>query len=182
MTPILPDSVPNVFIASFPAGPWQTNCYLVARGPGAECVVIDPGMDAVAGVEALMAEHRLKPVAVLLTHGHLDHTFSVTPLCRGNDAVCWVHSDDRVLLTDPFRAMSEDSLTLVQRLAGSTRFSEPDEVRELADGSDVAVAGLHLRAIHAPGHTPGSTMFRTPYPEAASAPGVLPGAGFFPGG
>jgi hydroxyacylglutathione hydrolase len=166
MTPILPDSVPIVFIASFPAGPWQTNCYLVATGPGAECVVIDPGMDAVAGVEALVAEHRLKPVAVLLTHGHLDHTFSVTPLCRGNDAVCWVHSDDRVLLTDPFRAMSADSLTLVQRLAGSTRFSEPDEVRELADGSDVAVAGLHFSAIHAPGHTPGSTMFRTPYPEA----------------
>jgi len=76
-----------VFIASFPAGPWQTNCYVVATGAGAECVVIDPGMDALDGVSALVTEHRLKPVAVLVTHGHLDHTYSVTPLCAAEQAV-----------------------------------------------------------------------------------------------
>ena len=68
--------------------------------PGAECVIIDPGMDA-GGVE-LISEHRLKPVAVMLTHGHLDHMFSVTPLCRSYASSCW-HPDDRVLLTDPLR-------------------------------------------------------------------------------
>jgi hydroxyacylglutathione hydrolase len=181
MSPILPDSLANVFIASFPAGPWQTNCYLVATEPGAECVVIDPGMEAVPGVEALVAEHRLKPVAVLLTHGHLDHTFSVTPLCRGNDATCWIHTDDRALLADPFRAMSADAFALVQRLAGTTTFHEPDEVRELSDGADVAVAGLHLGAIHAPGHTPGSTMFRTDYPDAEVDSVVFAGDVLFAG-
>src|SRR3712207_8050661 len=59
--------------------PYTTLCR--STEPGAECVVIDPGMDAVDGVADLVAEHHLKPVAVLLTHGHLDHTFSVTPLC-----------------------------------------------------------------------------------------------------
>jgi glyoxylase-like metal-dependent hydrolase (beta-lactamase superfamily II) len=153
-----------VFIASFPAGPWQTNCYVVATGPGAECVVVDPGLGAVAGVEELVAEHRLKPVAVMVTHGHLDHTFSVTPLCRGNDATCWVHTDDRALLADPYRAMGPETRAVVKQLAGVVAFSEPEAVRELIDGTRFEVAGVHFDALHAPGHTPGSTMFRTDYP------------------
>jgi hydroxyacylglutathione hydrolase len=148
-----------VFIASFPAGVWQTNCYVLASGPGTECVVIDPGMGAVDPVLEIVAEHRLKPVAVVLTHGHLDHTFSVTPLCRGNDAACWIHGDDRELLADPYLAMGPDAPALVERLAPGSTFVEPDSVHELADGGTVSVAGLELRAIHAPGHTRGSTMF-----------------------
>jgi hydroxyacylglutathione hydrolase len=131
--------------------------------PGSECVIIDPGMDAVAGVTELIMEHRLKPVAVMLTHGHLDHMWSVTPLCRSSDSTCWVHPDDRGLLTDPLRAMALETRLLLERLTGSSAvFSEPDEVRELTDGADVAVAGLIFHALHAPGHTPGSTMFQTP--------------------
>ena len=136
--------------------------------PGSECVIIDPGMDAVAGVTELIMEHRLKPVAVMLTHGHLDHMWSVTPLCRSSDSTCWVHPDDRVLLTDPLRAMGLETRLLLERLTGSSVvFSEPDEVRELIDGADVAVAGLIFHALHAPGHTPGSTMFQTPYQASA---------------
>jgi hydroxyacylglutathione hydrolase len=150
-----------VLIASFPAGPWQTNCYLVAAGVGEECVIIDPGMDAADGVAELIIEHRLKPVAVMLTHGHLDHMFSVTPLCRSYASACWVHSEDRVLLTDPLQAMGLETRLLLERLTGRpSSFVEPDEVHELSDGTEVAVAGLSFRAIHAPGHTPGSTMFQ----------------------
>jgi hydroxyacylglutathione hydrolase len=134
----------------------------VAAIPGAECVIIDPGMDAVAGVTKLIMEHRLKPVAVMLTHGHLDHMCSVTPLCRSYDSTCWVHPNDRVLLSDPLRAMGLETRLLLERLTGSpTVFSEPEEVRELTDGAEVSLAGLSFQAIHAPGHTPGSTMFQT---------------------
>jgi glyoxylase-like metal-dependent hydrolase (beta-lactamase superfamily II) len=157
-----------MFIASFPAGPWQTNCYVLATEPGAECVVVDPGLDAVRGVEDLVTEHRLKPVAVLLTHGHLDHMFSVTPLCRSSDAACFVHPADRSLLTDPLAAMSSDARLLLDQLAPGTRFTEPDDVRELVDGGSVAVAGLHFGTLHAPGHTPGSVMFQTAYPPQSS--------------
>jgi hydroxyacylglutathione hydrolase len=158
-----------VFIASFPAGPWQTNCYLVASAAGEECVIIDPGMDAADGVAQLVAEHRLKPVAAMLTHGHLDHMFSVAPLCAQYESICWVHSDDRVLLTDPFRAMSADTRALLSRLKNrKVRFSEPDDVRELVDGASVPVAGLTFEAIHAPGHTPGSVMFRTPLSDGSA--------------
>ena len=161
----------EVFIASFPAGPFQTNCYLAADAPGSECVVVDPGLDAIDGVEKLIMEYRLKPVAVMVTHGHLDHMFSVTPLCRGYDSVCWVHGADRVLLADPYRAMGPETRALLSQLAGSGSFSEPDEVRELADGDSIQAAGLEFAAIHAPGHTPGSVMFASAYqPDADDSP------------
>jgi glyoxylase-like metal-dependent hydrolase (beta-lactamase superfamily II) len=98
----------------------------------------------------------------MLTHGHLDHMFSVTPLCRSYDSTCWIHPDDRVLLTDPLRAMGVETRLLLEQLTGrSAVFVEPNDVRELTDGAEVAVAGLGFQAIHAPGHTPGSTMFQT---------------------
>jgi glyoxylase-like metal-dependent hydrolase (beta-lactamase superfamily II) len=137
-------------------------------------VIIDPGMDAVAGATELIVEHRLKPVAVMVTHGHLDHMFSVTPLCRSYAATCWVHPEDRVLLSDPLRAMGDEIRVMLQRLTGSsTTFTEPDEVRELTDGIDVAVAGISFRALHAPGHTPGSTMFKTAYQASAEIDSVV---------
>ena len=66
-----------MLIAGFPAGPWGTNCYVAATAPGTECLVVDPGKDSAEGIADLVREHRLKPVAVLLTHGHLDHMWSV---------------------------------------------------------------------------------------------------------
>ena len=65
-----------------PRSPSRTNCYVVAPAAGEECVVVDPGIgvDASSSREVL-AEHRLRPAAVLLTHGHLDHVYSVTPVC-----------------------------------------------------------------------------------------------------
>ena len=68
-----------MLVAGFPAGGFQTNCYVLAPGPGQACVVVDPGQDAVEPLESLLAEHRLTPVAVLLTQGHFDHTPGHTP-------------------------------------------------------------------------------------------------------
>ncbi|HEY3033144.1 MAG TPA: MBL fold metallo-hydrolase, partial [Streptosporangiaceae bacterium] len=61
-----------MLVAGFPAGSFAANCYVVAPGPGEECVIIDPGQDAEAGIADILATHRLKPVAVMLTHGHID--------------------------------------------------------------------------------------------------------------
>ena len=64
-----------------------TNCFVVATGPRSECIVIDPGKDAMPGVDEVVREHHLQPVAVLVTHGHLDHMWSVTPVCA-KPAMC----------------------------------------------------------------------------------------------
>ena len=90
-----------MLIAGFPAGPWGTNCYVVATGPGAECVVIDPGKDAAAGVAEVVREHRLKPVAVLVTHGHVDHMWCVAPVAGDVRRHRVDPPGDRHLLTDP---------------------------------------------------------------------------------
>jgi len=148
-----------VLIAGFPAGSFATNCYLVAPGPGSECIIIDPGQDAEQGITELLAEHRLKPVAVLLTHGHVDHIWSVAPVCGAQGIPAYVHPDDRALLSDPARGLS---LQFGQQLFGGLTFTEPDEVAELTDGMTLRLAGVELAVSHAPGHTPGSVTFRSP--------------------
>ena len=87
-----------MLIAGFPAGPWGTNCYVVATAAGNECVVIDPGKDATPGVEQVVREHDLKPVSVLVTHGHVDHMWCVAPVAGTYDSTAWIHPDDRHLL------------------------------------------------------------------------------------
>jgi hydroxyacylglutathione hydrolase len=146
-----------MLIAEFSAGDFQTNCYLVATGPGTETLVVDPGQDALPGIEELCSRHRLQPVAALLTHGHLDHMWSVAPLAGARDIPCSVHPADRHLLTDPLAALSPD----LAAVFGTLRLQEPDEVRELADGQVIELAGLSLVVDHTPGHTPGHVTFRT---------------------
>ncbi|HYG92784.1 MAG TPA: MBL fold metallo-hydrolase [Nocardioides sp.] len=153
-----------MLIAGFPAGPWGTNCYVAATGPGAECVVVDPGKDAAAGVDQVVREHRLKPVAVLVTHGHIDHMWCVAPVAGSYDATAWVHPDDRHLLSDPMAGISPESAGML--LGGDYQFAEPDDVEELADLQTLEIAGLELVVDHTPGHTPGSVTFRTPYDGA----------------
>jgi hydroxyacylglutathione hydrolase len=153
-----------VFIAGFPAGPWGTNCYVAATSPGAECVVVDPGKDAAEGVAELVREHRLKPVSVLVTHGHVDHMWCVAPVAGSYDATAWIHPADRHLLSDPMAGMSRETSQMM--LGGAYSWAEPDDVRELADGQDLELAGLSFTVDHTPGHTAGSVTFRSPYSGA----------------
>jgi glyoxylase-like metal-dependent hydrolase (beta-lactamase superfamily II) len=156
----------GVLIAGFPAGPWGTNCYVVATGPGAECVVVDPGKDAASGVAQLVREHRLKPVAVLVSHGHIDHMWCVAPVAGTYDATAWIHPRDRHLLSDPMAAMSPETAGML--LGGTHRFAEPEHVSELADRQTLDLAGLRFVVDHTPGHTEGSVTFRTPYDDPAA--------------
>jgi glyoxylase-like metal-dependent hydrolase (beta-lactamase superfamily II) len=151
-----------VLVAGFPAGSFAANCYVVAPAAGEECVIIDPGQDAEGGIEEIVAEHRLKPVAVLLTHGHIDHIWSVAPVCGARDVPAFIHPDDRELLADPAKGLS---LSTKQQLFGGLEFTEPDDVKELADGEPIRLAGLEFTVDHAPGHTRGSVLFRTPETE-----------------
>jgi hydroxyacylglutathione hydrolase len=148
-----------VLIAGFPAGSFAANCYIVASGPGAECLIIDPGQDAEPGIEEIISRYRLRPAAVLATHGHVDHIWSVAPVCEATGIPAYIHPADRALLSDPARGLS---LMAGQQLFGGITFTEPDEVLELADGMTLDLAGVSLVVDHAPGHTPGSVTFRLP--------------------
>ena len=146
-----------MLVVGFPAGAFQTNCYVLAPAAGGPCVVVDPGQEAVDPLREALAKHRLSPVAVLLTHGHLDHTWSVQPVCDGDDVPAWIHPDDRYMLSDPLRGVGPQMAAML----GDLTFREPREVRELTDGAALDLAGISLQVAHAPGHTRGSVLFRT---------------------
>ena len=133
--------------------------------------MVDPGMDAAPGVADVVREHRLKPVAVVVTHGHLDHMWSVAPLAGTYDATAWIHPRDRHLLTDPLAGMSRETAQLL--LGQDVAFAEPDDVRELGDGAVLEIAGLRLVVDHTPGHTEGSVTFRTPYEDVPDVSEVM---------
>lgn len=153
-----------MFVDGFAAGPPGTNCWIVAPGPGEQCVVVDPGVGAAARVDEIVAEHRLHPVAVLLTHGHVDHTFSVVPVCDARDVPAYIHPDDRPQLTDPWTWIGVPKGTPLY--GGSLPAAEPSDVRELTDGDTLEIAGLSLEVRHTPGHTPGSVSFGLAAPDA----------------
>lgn len=148
-----------MLVAGFPAGAFAANCYVVATAPGEPCVIIDPGQDAEPGIAEILAEHRLQPAAVLLTHGHIDHVWSVAPVCGAQGIPAYIHPADRALLSDPGRGFP---LGAGQQLFGGLEFTEPDDVKELADGMMLNLVGLQIVVDHAPGHTEGSVTFRAP--------------------
>jgi glyoxylase-like metal-dependent hydrolase (beta-lactamase superfamily II) len=148
--------VMGLLIDSFVAPMYATNCWVLASEPGSECVVIDPGMpDVSLALEEILERHNLKPVAVIATHGHLDHTFSIQPIADGYAIPAYIHNEDRASLSAPEKLLSEEFAALVAEM----NFVEPSQVRELRNGEVIDLVGLSFRAIHAPGHTRGSLMF-----------------------
>ncbi|MDT4926953.1 MAG: hydroxyacylglutathione hydrolase [Pseudonocardiales bacterium] len=145
-----------MLIAGFPSDATATNCYVVAPAAGEQCVVIDPGIGVTGQLDEVIAEHRLHPVAVLLTHGHFDHTFSVLPVCQARDVPAYIHPDDRRQLADPWSGVG---LPVGTPLFGSLTFAEPDDVRELGSHDKISIAGLDFAVTHAPGHSAGSVVF-----------------------
>jgi len=150
-----------VLVVGFPAGPWGTNCWVLASGHGEQCVIVDPGKDSASGIEEAVREHGLAPVAVLLTHGHIDHVWSVVPVCGARDIPAYLHPSDRHLLSDPGAGLSPQTRDLLAGMTdGVLAAAEPDDLRELTDGLELELAGLSFVVDHAPGHTGGSVMFR----------------------
>ena len=151
-----------MLITGFPAAAFGTNCYVVAVAAGEECVVVDPGIEVLDQLDALLEEYRVRPVAVLLTHGHLDHTYSVTPVCGARDIPAYIHPDDDDMLADPLAWLGPETKAIFQ---GRLSWSEPSDVKPLADGEVLRLAGLEITVDHAPGHTAGSVAFRLPHEE-----------------
>ena len=151
-----------MLVTGFPAEAFGTNCYVVAAGPGEQCLIVDPGIGVLDRLDEVLAEHRLSPAAVLLTHGHLDHTYSVAPVCGARGITAYVHPADREMLADPAKGLSAD---LNELFGGRLSYTEPEDVAELTDGVTLSLAGVEVTVDHAPGHTGGSVLFRLPGEE-----------------
>jgi glyoxylase-like metal-dependent hydrolase (beta-lactamase superfamily II) len=145
-----------VLITGFASEATATNCWVLAAGPGEQCLVIDPGIGVGPRLDEVIEQYRLHPVAVMLTHGHVDHTFSVVPVCQARDVPAYIHPADRAQLADPWSGLTMPAGT---PLFGQLSFAEPDDVRELGDDETITIAGLDFRVRHAPGHSAGSVVF-----------------------
>lgn len=144
---------------AFPAAVFGTNCYVLATGRGQECVVVDPGIGVTDTLADVLREHGLRPSAVLLTHGHIDHIYSVTPVC-GGDLGAYIHREDRHRLQDPLTSLDPGLLAMFEQQFGqAATWTEPSRIVEVDGGTRLDLAGLTLDVLHAPGHTEGSVMF-----------------------
>ena len=136
----------------------QTNAWFVApSGPGGECVLIDAPPEP-AAILGYLAEKGLRLVALLATHGHVDHVGGISTVVAGSggDVPVHLHDHDRHMLLDPVGT----SATLGQMLAQQGLDLRPPEVvHHIDDGQKVSGAGMTFTAILTPGHTQGSTCF-----------------------
>ncbi|GAA2723803.1 MBL fold metallo-hydrolase [Cellulomonas aerilata] len=155
-----------------------TNCYVLVADDGVACVVVDAGGGVAGAVRGLVAREGLRPVAVLATHGHVDHTWDATALCEEFDVDLHVHAADAYRLADPFGTLGVLAAgvhdlrgPLAQALAAvgmpAASYRPPGRVRTFDPGPEAAdldlggaaFGGRPLQARHAPGHTEGATLY-----------------------
>jgi glyoxylase-like metal-dependent hydrolase (beta-lactamase superfamily II) len=152
-----------VLLLGFPSTVFSTNCYVVAPAAGEECLIVDPGIEIEQQLADVLREHRLRPAAVLLTHGHIDHVYSVTPVCGGYGVAARIHPDDRYRLVDPLGDLDPGLVAMLEQQFGrAATWQEPSEVIEIDDTTRLQIAGLDIGVRHAPGHTEGSVLFDLP--------------------
>lgn len=156
----------------------QTNCWIVsAQGPGGEAVLVDapPDPDAIIG---RLAHHGLRVVALLNTHGHVDHVGGVGSLVHGtehgHEIAVHIHELDRHMLLDPVGTSGAFG-----RYLDGLDVRPPEVIHDIDDGQVISGAGMRFTALHTPGHTRGSVCFRLEID--GSAPVLFSGDHLFAG-
>lgn len=132
-----------MLIKTLPVGQLETNCYVVTNENTLECVVIDPG-DESNTILDYIESNRLKCVAIMLTHGHFDHTGAVDAVAEETGATVYMNSRD------------DERVTKSEQL----RYRLPDNGINYDDGDIIDAAGLRFEIIATPGHTPGGVTIK----------------------
>jgi glyoxylase-like metal-dependent hydrolase (beta-lactamase superfamily II) len=146
-----------VKVVPIPNGAFAENCYLVIDETAGECAIVDPGEEAERILQEI-ADHGAKPVAIWLTHAHLDHVLGVARVRAATGAPLYLHAADRPLYDHVPEQAQAFGLP-----APAGRLPEPD--RAWVHGDVVRVGKLEFQVRHAPGHSPGHV--------ALSGPGVV---------
>jgi len=134
-------------IDCFALGAYETNCYvLLGSGQAEDCLVIDAGFDCEPLIDFLH-EQKLNPVAIVLTHGHIDHIAGLNLLRDSFPNIkVYIHKFDAEMLEEPMSNLSA--------MTGAAYTAEPADF--ILDDKDVIdQAGIKMQVLHTPGHTPG---------------------------
>ncbi len=131
-------------IDTLTVGPLETNCYIVYQEGSNQAVVIDPGGNGRGIMEALNGK---QAAAVLLTHGHFDHTGALKAF---QGVPIYIHPADEIMLRDPSWSAGD----MIQDTA-----PRPGATHYVMEGSKLSIAGLEIGVMHVPGHTKGSVAY-----------------------
>jgi glyoxylase-like metal-dependent hydrolase (beta-lactamase superfamily II) len=141
-----------VRVERFNVGPLDNNLYLLTADATPEAIVIDPSIDS-EGVLAEITRRGLNVKRILLTHAHFDHIVMVKRFHDATQAPVWLHEADRPL----YDRGAEQAAAFGMPWAGTAPIEHA-----IQDGEEVGTPDLPVRAIHTPGHSPGSVTFVTP--------------------
>jgi glyoxylase-like metal-dependent hydrolase (beta-lactamase superfamily II) len=149
-------------------GPFAVNGYLLLDDAGAEAILVDPGMECEEWVEEV-ARRKLRVLAIVNTHGHVDHALGNAFAKERLGAPLWAHAGDLELL----RHLPEQGAAF-----GFEAVSSPEPDRLLRDGDLLTLGGEGLRVLHTPGHSPGGISLCA---EGGRRPFVIVGDCLFEG-
>ncbi len=158
----------------------EANCYILADSDQRQALVVDPGAGAAQWVKATLQTRGLELAAVLCTHGHSDHVWDAA-LVAG-DAPVYIPEPDMYRLDDPTSTSAAYAGAFVT--FSGHEWERPQvclraPAAMFEGGGMELVPGIWLRAVPAPGHTEGSTvfLFSGSIDEDREAPGIPEWAG-----
>jgi len=134
---------------TFPAGPFECNCTVLACEETREAVIIDPGGET-ERIAEIVAAHDLTVRAIIHTHAHLDHVFCTREVHERHGGTICLHPDDRFLY--------DDLAGQAAMFGWRVKPTRPVE-RWLAHDDTIDLGTRRLTVVHTPGHTPGSICF-----------------------
>jgi len=135
----------NPGIACRVVGPLATNAYIIHCTETGKALIVDPGGDPHV-IISFIAEKKLEPVEIVVTHGHSDHIAAVTTLKREYGIGFAIHEADREMIKHSVREA---------RYWGMGTIEEPAIDRTLGDGEPIVIGEARGTVIHTPGHSPG---------------------------
>jgi glyoxylase-like metal-dependent hydrolase (beta-lactamase superfamily II) len=141
-----------VRVERFSVGPLDNNLYLLFSAGSKEVIVVDPSIES-DDVLTEISRRSLHVQRILLTHAHIDHILMVKRFHEETGAPVWLHEADLPL----YERGAEQAAAVGLPWPGSAPIAHFIE-----DGEEVGIPNLEIRAVHTPGHSPGSVTFVTP--------------------
>lgn len=136
-------------VKEFLVGVVGTNCFLATNSETKETLILDPG-DGAESVIRFVESSQLRPVAILLTHGHFDHCMAAKELAGHYGISIYVHEEDKETMENPAYNCSG--------MIGRELVFTADEYFHGEKGH-LSMAGFEIDILHTPGHTPGGVCF-----------------------